>query len=200
MGSVDGVDMDMEIQKRHIGVIPPHEFKNKKYIEDFRKVILPGWPIIPHTLFYKISYERLINVSRSGAAFDVVIASRMKDANHPEINNIYSAALEIRGRLSLPTVFIISYNELLATVLDLDPKAEKACIQKLIEHGNNPGPKSIGGIARTTGTDPTFLVSIVADILDGPGKYLQKTQVCHIESQAHFLNHPPGHTQVGIGR
>lgn len=191
--------MTTAIIKRHIGIIPVHETKNKGYFENFKRVILPNWMIIPDTLFYKLSYEKLLQVSKTKAAYNIVIASRMKDDNNPEVNNICSAANEIRNGLGFKTVFLLSFNDLQATVKGLDPAREKRLIEVLVNHEENPDKKSIGGIVRTSATDPLFLVSILGDILAGPKKYLDKTQVHHVESQTHFLNHSPGHTQYGIG-
>ncbi|HUT53768.1 MAG TPA: hypothetical protein VM658_10275 [bacterium] len=186
-------------RKRHIAVIPPHEFRNKNFIEDFRRVILPRWQIIPRTMFYKVSYARLLSVARTGASYDVVIASRMRDLTQPGTNNVASAAAELRRRLQQNTIFILSMNDLLATVQGLDLAAEKAVIAELTRAENDPTSPRIGGIIRTSSTDPAFLISILADVLDDPNNYLHIKSPYSIESQAHFLNHPPGHTQVGIG-
>lgn len=188
------------MNKRHIGVIPIHETKHRSYIEDFRRKILPAWKIIPHTLFYNISYEKLLGVSRSGAAYDIIIACRMKDPNNPEQNNVCSAVVEIRHKIGLHTIFVMSFNDLLATVKGMDIESEKLYLKKLAEHENDPTRDSIGGIVRTSSTDPAFLISIIGDVLEGPGKYLAKEKVYPIETQAQFLNHPPGDTQIGIGQ
>ncbi len=184
--------------KRHIAVIPPHETRNRKYLEEFRSVILPRWQIIPNTLFYKLSWARLMEVARAGARYDVVIASRMRDLDRPGQNNVVAAAAFIR-RLGHNTIFILSLNDLLATVLGLDLAAEKAVIAELVKNETGPAPARFGGIIRTTSTDPSFLIAILADVLDDPNNYLHIKSPYSIESQAHFLNHPPGHTQVGIG-
>jgi hypothetical protein len=169
-------------------------------MEDFRRKILPAWKIIPHTLFYKISYQKLLDVSRSGAGYDIIIACRMKDAENPGQNNVCSAAVEIRRKIGLHTIFVMSFNDLLATVKGMDTESEKFYLQKLAEYENDPGRESIGGIVRTSSTDPAFLISIVGDILEGPAKYLARDKIYPVETQAQFLNHPPGDTQIGIGQ
>jgi hypothetical protein len=185
-------------RKRHIAVIPPHEIRHRKYIEDFSKVVTSAWQIIPNTLFYKVSYHRLLQVAGSGAAYDAVISSRMRDLYEPDAYNIFAAARKLRKDLGRDTIFIISYNELLAAVMGLDRDAEKSFIRQIADHEEDPGQERLGGIIRTSSTDPAFLVSILADVLDGPQNYLHIKSPYHIESQANFLNHPPGHTMVGI--
>jgi hypothetical protein len=94
----------------------------------------------------------------------------------------------------------MSFNDLLATVKGMDIESEKLYLKKLAERENDPSCDSIGGIVRTSSTDPAFLISITGDVLEGPGKYLAKEKVYPIETQAQFLNHPPGDTQIGIGQ
>ncbi len=191
--------MSVQVRK-HIGVMPPHQTKHRRFIEDFQGAVTSSARIIPRTRFYNISFERLLYLSEKGFAYDVVICSRMKDHSDPRRNNIITAAYELRNRLGLDTVFVVSFNALLAEVRGLDPKVEERYISILVEHGQDPQKSGIHGIIYTTSTDPTFLVSIVADVLDNPGTYLAIEQVHRIETQAHFLNHPPGHTQYGIGQ
>jgi len=190
--------MGEQTTKRHVGVIPPHEIKHRKYIEEFKQKISGGWRILPDSLFYKLSYQRLLTVARSGASYHVAVVSRMRDQENQEQNNVYSAANEIRNGLGMDTVFIVSFNELLATMRGHDPRQERSFIDKLIEHGEDPGKKPIGGVILTSSTDPFFILSIIADILDNPKSYLDKKPVLNIESQSQFLNHPPGDTHMGI--
>ncbi len=186
--------------KKHIGVIAPHETKNEKFYNDYVKVIKPCWSIIPNTFFYKLSFDRLINVASRGVRYDIVIAARMKDATNPEINNIYTAASMVRNRFNLDTIFAVSFNEFLSKMAGLDPDAEKVYLNKLVDDENNPAKESIGGIVTTSSTDPNFIVTIVADILDAPHKYLEKKEVHKIENQSHFFNHPPGDTLYGLSQ
>jgi hypothetical protein len=185
-------------RKRHIGVIPPHETRYKKYLDELKSVITPSWRILPQTLFYKLSYERLIALSRQGVVYDLVLASRMQDAKAPEQNNLCAAAAELRHRLGRNTIFLISYHELIARVRGDDVETAKKCLAQLHARELVPNLPPLGGIIRTTSTDPLFLLSIIADVLDGPDRYLAQNQVYHIESQSHFLNHPPEHTLYGI--
>jgi len=190
--------MKKEPRIRHIGVIPPHPVRCKKYLADFTSVVAPSFRIIPRTRFYRISFARLYEVERGGSGYDVVLAGRMKDESEPEINNVFSAILAARNAFRLSTIFILSFNQLLARLLGLDPRAEKLYLERTLMLDEKPAEHP-GGIICTSSTDPAFLVSIIADVLDGPAGYLNLKRVHHIETQAHFLNHPPGHTQLGIG-
>jgi len=193
-----GVTMENGVVKRNIGVIPPHQTRHKGFIESFSKVVMSSYEVVPDTRFFNISFKRLSGLSSKGFKYDVVVAARMKDEADPEANNVYAAANEIRNRLSQNTIFILSFNLMLAKMKGMDLEGEKRQISKVLEHQNDPARPILGGIIYTTSTEPNFLISIVADVLDNPGKYLEKKQVYPIESQAHFLNHPPGQTQVGF--
>jgi hypothetical protein len=184
-------------QKRAIGVVPPHEARYKKYLDELRDIILPSWRILPATRFYKLSYERLLTLSAQGVVYDIVLASRMQDEREPDLNNIYHAALELRRR-GRQTIFIISFHDLLARVRGEDVEAAKRRLALFGRHELDPKRPPLGGIIRTTSTDPLFLISIIADVLEDPGRYLAQNQVYHIETQAHFLNHPPEHTLYGM--
>lgn len=191
--------MSLEAGKRHIGVIPPHPTRNRKFFEDFARVIEPCWRLIPHTLFYRLSYPRLIEVSRTHGPYQVVVTSRMSDPEDPENNNIVSAVKTVRHELGQSTVFIMSFNQLLASVRGLDAQAEREYIERLMNRERDPRRPSSGGLVYTSSTDPDFLITVIADILTGPQKYLDIKGIYRVESQAHFLNNPPGHTQTGIG-
>ncbi len=184
--------------RRHVGVIPPHQNKPRRYLSDFRKTVLGSGNLIPDTYFYHISFHRFLEVSRNNACYHVVIAGRMKDGEAPEIDNIFAAALEAR-RLKIPTVFVISFNSFLARVTGIDLDDANEHIRRIARYQQDPHMPELPGIVRTTSTDPNFLVSIVADILDDPSGYLAKKDLCDIENQGDFLNNPPGHTRAGIG-
>ena len=190
--------MDQEKIKRHIAVIPPREDRNRAFLDELRTAILPNWKIIPHTRFYKLSYSRLINIARGGAAYDIVVAARVKDALNPERNNIYSAIQEIRRRGGR-TIFAVSFNEFLVKAWGEDVAAEKRYLDLLAQHDKDPRRSPLRGVIRTTSTDPNFLISVLGDILDRPQIYFDRQKVYSIETQAQFLNHPPGATQFGIG-
>jgi hypothetical protein len=194
------LNMTEDNVNRHIGVIAPNETKNQKFYSDYAKVIRPCWSIIPNTFFYPLSFDKLINVASRGVRYDIVIAARMKDTVNPEMNNIYTSSTMVRNRFNLDTIFVISFNEFLSKMSGLDPDAEKVYLNKLVEDENDPAKQSIGGIATTSSTDPNFIITIVADILDAPYRYLEKKQVHKIENQSHFFNHPPGDTLYGLSQ
>lgn len=192
--------MPAKTKTRYVGVIPPHETRHKKYIEDLKAAILPNWRIVPETMFYLLSYRRLLDVSSKGGTYDVILAARFKDEHAPEDYNVLSAALEIRERLGRETVFILSFSELLAQMKGLDASGEKKYLDLLFQRENDPRDPSLGGVIYTSSSEPLFLLSVLGDVLGNPQPYLAKTVVHHIESQADFLNHPPGATQAGIGQ
>jgi hypothetical protein len=182
---------------RNIGVIPPHETRFKKYLDELRVIITPSWRILPNTQFYKLSYQRLFDLTAQGVVYDLILAARMQDEHDPDRNNIYTAARELR-RMGRATILLISYHELLARVHGDNIEIAKRRLALFAQHELDPHLPSLGGIIRTTSTDPLFLISIIADVIEGPSRYLAQNHVYPIESQAHFLNHPPEHTLYGI--
>ncbi|MFO8057203.1 MAG: hypothetical protein R6V10_07920 [bacterium] len=183
--------------KHHIGVIPPHQDKPRRYLTDFKKTVESCSNLVPDAFFHHLSYQRLLEVSRSGAFYNVIIAARMKDEKDAAESNIFSAAREIR-RLRFPTVFIISFNSFLARVTGIDLDDANEHIRRIAHYQQDPEKPGLPGMVRTTSTDPNFLVSIVADVMDNPSSYLDKKDLYDIENQGDFLNHPPGHTRLGM--
>jgi|GEM_PF-4783759 len=182
---------------RHIGVIPPHQDRPRRYLSEFRNAVLASNNLVPRTFFYHLSFERLTEVCRNNSGYHAVLCARMKDDGAPEANNIFSAALEVR-RLNLPTVFVISFNTFLARVTGIDLDDANEHIRRIAHYQQGPEMPGLPGIVRTTSTDPHFLLSIVADILDNPSVYLGKKDLYDIENQGDFLNNPPGHTRMGM--
>jgi hypothetical protein len=190
--------MTQPTTKRRIGVIPPHETRYKKHLEEMRREIIPSWRIIPHTQFFLTSFAGALDCSRRGKPFDIILASRLHDSTDPGRNNVLYLTDALRNALKLDTLLLISFNSFLAKVMGLDAAAEQVHLDRLIERQMDQARPPIGGIVVTTSTDPVFLVSVLGDLLDNPATYLRRKEIHQIETQAQFLNHPPGHTQIGI--
>ncbi len=184
--------------KKHVGIIPPRQTKNKVYLDDFKNVITGSWNLVPNVLFYHLTYKRLLEVFSTGATYDVVIAARMRDDAAPEENNIFKALTKARLDMGLKTVFLISYNTFMAKMSGMDANAEQALIDEIFKRQYEVADPPLGGVVQTTSTEPVFLLSVVADIIEGPNRYLGRSTIHTIENQSHFLNHPPGETMVGI--
>lgn len=192
--------MTETVKHWHIGVIPPNEDKTRKFVENWKSAVEPSRRIVPNSYFHLISYQRLLEVHRKNAAYDIVLAARMRDRAHSKAHNIYNTVLELRRDKGRRTIFVLSFNELLAAMKGLSPEVEKSYIRKIEEHNQNPNMKNLGGIVRTTSTDPMFLVTVLGDIIEGADKYKALENILDIESQNHFLNHPPGQTMLGLSQ